>query len=729
VSRDQTVGAGRDAGAPAVMALAGRNNSRNPRCQRKYNSLLRKYNSLLRAVATNDNDDDTMSTFSTILEKNQHPGQNAGNGSTDLSNGNGSTDLSNVRLAALCEGHTTSEPPGQRKYATLRALARLTVDDDDDTLSTFSHILEQHQDRRLTIWDSAYADTSNACRTVAAKPARSQGVGCGTYGDDLDERAESVSSRSSEESANNAIVRSVRGWKRDIAGTWRRLSRTTTRCGMLAFALACLTSFVCITTFAAQNGDTSAQKSGSYAAEIIGQPPPTPSPFPRPHPLPPLPPPKPPPPSPLPPPPSRPPPKPSPKPPSKPPAGPLVSWTRVEGMNCFWDGHGADEVDLPLGSAVEGVNALVPCLRSCISVPHYACSAVLWWGAKSQCFRKTNIVLAKCISDNAFVLYRRDDPFPPSPSMPPSPSPLPPPSPWPSPPPVPDSWKPSPSSPPRPPFHPQRAPHPPPPPSRWLNSEQCRAFWQDPSHRFHELFGQEGWKVRRRSTPACWSSFKTQPKGNAGSYGFDGFWENVRQGSSCSRNWYTGNAGSLGSIQGGPEKSWTTPHFTAPAAPALLGFDENIEDYCIRHSEEKVHGHAEKCVGANVNILSLFGDAVPYNLCRNIEWQTCAVFGRLPGQGGENENVLRFAKAPRSLEPRRGDHKIGTCFGYHPSGCGTTGYSSSDIFFLEACYYDQICENSKELWSLEDGQDWICKFSDAGLDELLGWLREGLGGE
>ena len=89
--------------------------------------------------------------------------------------------------------------------------------------------------------------------------------------------------------------------------------------------------------------------------------------------------------------------------------------------------------------------------------------------------------------------------------------------------------------------------------------------------------------------------------------GFDDFWTNVRQGSSCSRNWYTGNAGTLGQVSGGPDKSWVTPRFTARAAPALLGFDENIEDYCQRHSEDNVAGHAEQCVHANVNILSLVG--------------------------------------------------------------------------------------------------------------------------
>ena len=215
--------------------------------------------------------------------------------------------------------------------------------------------------------------------------------------------------------------------------------------------------------------------------------------------------------------------------------------------------------------------------------------------------------------------------------------------------------------------------------------------------------------MRFKGAAACWDDFEA-------------FWDSVKQGGSCSRNWYTGNPGSLGAIYGGPTKSFVEPHFTAMTAPALLGFDENIDDYCLEHGDG-FGSHAERCIRANVNILSLYGDQIPYNICRNVEWQTCAATGRLPGQGeGRGGNVLRFAKAPRNLQPHKGDRVIGGCYGYHPAGC-MLGYSSSDIFFLEACYYDQICSNSHQLWMLEDGQDWICQFDEVGFGELVGWLR------
>ena len=325
---------------------------------------------------------------------------------------------------------------------------------------------------------------------------------------------------------------------------------------------------------------------------------------------------------------------------------------------------------MPLGAPVAGVSNLVDCLRSCVRMVGFACDAVLWQPAVEQCYRKRNIRLDDCWSDDQFVLYQRTDPYSPSPPpspppVPPKPSLPPPPPPPPSPPfpprPAPPPLTPqptlptAPSSPPStsPLFPPFEPPYPPPPPSRWLNADQCSAFWQDPNHRFHDIFGAKGWEVRFRGQAACWEDF-------------DAFWISVKKGDVCSRNWYTGNPGNLGAVYGGPTKPFSEPHFTAKTAPALLGFDENIDDYCLEHGNGW-GGHAERCVRANVNILSLYGDEIPYNVCRNVEWQTCAAMGSLPGQGeGRGGNVLRFAKAPRNLQPHKGDRVIGGCYGYHP---------------------------------------------------------------
>jgi len=106
--------------------------------------------------------------------------------------------------------------------------------------------------------------------------------------------------------------------------------------------------------------------------------------------------------------------------------------------------------------------------------------------------------------------------------------------------------------------------------------------------------------------------------------------------------------------------------------------------------------HAERCVKANLNILSLHGERLPYNICRNLEWQTCAAQGKLPGQGtkydGTRDRTIKFAKAPGTLELVR-NNRLGVCSGWVPSKKpegGIYGYATDDIFYLETCLYSQV---------------------------------------
>ena len=225
-----------------------------------------------------------------------------------------------------------------------------------------------------------------------------------------------------------------------------------------------------------------------------------------------------------------------------PPSSPLANWQRHEDTNCWWDGHGATEIDLPRGTAVPGVDSLVACLRSCTSFPGYGCEAVLWNAWKLQCFRKASIVLVQCEYPNAaFDLYMRTDVKPPSPPMPPAPP-----------------------------------PEPPALPMTRLSHSVCQGLWQDKSSRFHDLWSAAGWKARKPGEPGCWG-------GDGSQYWDDAWWGQV-----CSRNWYTGTPGFFSSGQFGyhkaigPSDPTVYPHFTK-AAPALLGFDESIDEYCNTH--------------------------------------------------------------------------------------------------------------------------------------------------
>ena len=155
---------------------------------------------------------------------------------------------------------------------------------------------------------------------------------------------------------------------------------------------------------------------------------------------------------------------------------------------------------------------------------------------------------------------------------------------------------------------------------------------------------------------------------------------------------------------------WNIPTFPR-AAPALLGFDESIDATCHGTPDN----HAAPCIQSSNNILSLHGQNVPYNICRNLEWQTCAAKGLLPGQGGR---TIRFAYEPRQLIPNGGFNTLGQCQGWVPSRGGGFGYATADIFYLEVCMFNQICSNGAEMFRLRALQDWHCDFSQKGFDAL-----------
>lgn len=72
-----------------------------------------------------------------------------------------------------------------------------------------------------------------------------------------------------------------------------------------------------------------------------------------------------------------------PPPPPPPPTSILATSTSWEwdvrmSKNCWWDGHGAEEIDLPRGSPVAGVNGLDACKAACLEVPNMACDGILW---------------------------------------------------------------------------------------------------------------------------------------------------------------------------------------------------------------------------------------------------------------------------------------------------------------------------------------------------------------
>ena len=98
------------------------------------------------------------------------------------------------------------------------------------------------------------------------------------------------------------------------------------------------------------------------------------------------------------------------------------------------------------------------------------------------------------------------------------------------------------------------------------------------------------------------------------------FFDSALAGRHCDSNWYRGNAGELGRRR--------APNYTAPA-PALLGYDPAVDWHCVQALGSSAQQppakmglcyggkHAQRCVNANFNILSLMGKTVAYNTCRN----------------------------------------------------------------------------------------------------------------
>ena len=315
---------------------------------------------------------------------------------------------------------------------------------------------------------------------------------------------------------------------------------------------------------------------------------------------------------------------------------------------------------------------------------------------------------------------------PPPPVSPPDPQPPPPPVPWSPPPPsspppsAPSPLSPGPQAPPPliPPPSPPPSPHPSPPPphpSNTLTPGQCDALLRDPDGRLPHMWSDDGFVIRNHRDPPCWGTREEGERFLLAAY----------NGDNCEQNWHRGAPGKLGyeTGQSGPTDPTGFVRFT-DQAPALLGFDEDLDLYCAhrigRHREAiPPDQRAEWCVRANVNTLWPQYDLDRWTMCRQFQWLGCAVRGRLPGQSvhGQNaSNTIRFATAPKRVAMNAfAAHPIGSCRAYNPRyGC-TRGrsYASSDIFYQQVCMLSTLCKNFFRLYMLREEEDFHCELNDA----------------
>lgn len=283
---------------------------------------------------------------------------------------------------------------------------------------------------------------------------------------------------------------------------------------------------------------------------------------------------------------------------------------------------------------------------------------------------------------------------------------------------------------------------------RELSASWCNdALMGQPNHLFRRMWAARSWAPMETGAPACWDRKRDAPHRRLKPLTF---FQQAENGTFCRTNWYEGHANELG-------EPGRLPPFASPA-PALLGYDDGIFEYCAaalpaghKSCRRDRPGHVARCcLAAGYNILNMVGHRVPYNLCRNMEWQLCAVLGRLPGQALKDRSI-RFANAPRSLDVEPLTHRRSGGAGHQARKCNERktlpksgaeasdvapsvaaslngygvkrlGYSLPDIFHLEVCFFNQVCTNGPALFELKVGEPFICQFSHerfAALSDLL----------
>ena len=197
-----------------------------------------------------------------------------------------------------------------------------------------------------------------------------------------------------------------------------------------------------------------------------------------------------------------------------------------------------------------------------------------------------------------------------------------------------------------------------------------------------------------RSNWGCWNWGETAG-GDASR-----FFRETLEGATCNRNWLQGAMGGRND-----RPFWS-------GSPALLGFDESINEWCssLLGKEAWDQGDlnskiANRCRDAHRNVLRVLTGG--WSMCTNLQWQLCAITGKLPGQESPK---ISFATAPKDLklewwtDPGR-THPTYPCRG---DWCDPNGFSVGDVYFAEVAVTSTICRNRGALFDLEVGELFEC---------------------
>jgi len=229
-----------------------------------------------------------------------------------------------------------------------------------------------------------------------------------------------------------------------------------------------------------------------------------------------------------------------------------------------------------------------------------------------------------------------------------------------------------------------------------LSRATCERLLKQESHLFLRMWGVGSRMQNHVGDDRCWDRDRAhwipQPA--------DTYFDELLRGTHCQTTDWHENApwGNQG-------------NFRQDAAPALLGFDNSIHSFC-----------PGGCDQFGYNILQLFG-SIPYNICRNFEWQMCAAKGFLWKQASKR---IVFAHAPKNVW-MDGWPPFDQCHGYTDTGgCDRwTEFANDDIYPLEVCLFSQVCKNHEELFSIEAGEAFECEMDVPGFRNLQSMLMAG----
>jgi len=183
------------------------------------------------------------------------------------------------------------------------------------------------------------------------------------------------------------------------------------------------------------------------------------------------------------------------------------------------------------------------------------------------------------------------------------------------------------------------------------------------------------------------------------------FFDDTLAGRTCDRNWLEGALG------GHMDRPFQTP------SHALFGFDESIVELCSsllgldpgrgRGGDQGFDGKlADRCKRAKRNVLRLMTGS--WTMCQNLEWQLCALQGKLPGQGG---TAIAFATRPRDVQlewwANPSTHPTYPC--RQDGWCDPGAFTVGDVFFAEILIAYKICSNGARLLELEIDETFHCQ--------------------